>query len=982
MNNQSSLSISKPVKSWKKPLKADFKALFQVLGKCAVDGVTGNWGEAVKDVLEVTTAVGLETTSEEIAWLLIYRSLTSAIFSLLEDNKDLFSEKPIQSDIDFIIDKFSQTLENANLQIDDKFFIHPKKLSILPDIQNVLIDWLKYFINNQTKIEMISNRLPVYFVYELNKEWAKRSNQYANLREEIKTPFTQASDKEKAWQLYLSWLQKQVEEPMFLEAFGLKSVYVPLRAYYKRKIDNNKDDEFERRIREEETYQRIVIDLETELETWLNNQKHDDAIRVISGGPGSGKSSFGKIFAAKQAEKGEIPVLFIPLHHFQPSDDLVDAVGKFVRDDGFLLHNPLEAEPRLLIIFDGLDELAMQGKIASEIAKDFIREVQRKVERFNRHGETRLQVLISGRELVVQANSSDFRKPEQILHILPYFLEEYKRQYYKDDYQLLEHDQRNDWWKQYGLVSGLNYSALPSELNKNNLTEITAQPLLNYLVALSFVRGEVNFAQNNNLNKIYQDLLSAVYERGWDSYQHPSLQGIEEENFVRVLEEIALAAWHGDGRTTTVKDIENHCKNSSSRNFLNIFQEGAKLGLTRLLAAFYFRQSGANNQGDKTFEFTHKSFGEYLTARRIVRETKLIHRKLEARKNDPDEGCDEREALTRWVMLCGASPMDNYLFDFVVDEVGLQDKSEVENWQQTLCHLIGFMLRHGMPMERLNPRPDFQEENRQARNAEEALLVVLNACARFTEIVSNIEWYTPQTFSSWIARLHWQRIDTNFRLFWNCLSFLNLQGCSITLNDFSNATLEFSNLQGLGLDNINFQMAFLYGINLQKATLSHAYFEEAELDNANLEDANLRNADLNSASLQNANLRRAILENADLSFADLSEVDLQEANLEGADILCACIGGSNLEGATFEGANLTKVDLNGSNLKRANFRLANLEDADLEWTDLEGANLEGANLRGANLNDANLKNTILEGKDLTEITKKPDSDPDNQNTST
>jgi KaiC/GvpD/RAD55 family RecA-like ATPase len=147
-------------------------------------------------------------------------------------------------------------------------------------------------------------------------------------------------------------------------------------------------------------------------------------LRVISGGPGSGKSSFAKIFAANQAEKGKIRVLFIPLHHFEPSDDLVEAVAKFVRDNDFLRHNPLDkdkADSRLLIIFDGLDELAMRGKIATEIAQQFVREVQRKIEHFNRH-KTCLQVLIGGRELVVQANSSDFRQPQQILHILPYFV--------------------------------------------------------------------------------------------------------------------------------------------------------------------------------------------------------------------------------------------------------------------------------------------------------------------------------------------------------------------------------------------------------------------------------------------------------------------------------------------------------------------------------------------------------------------------------
>jgi hypothetical protein len=70
-----------------------------------------------------------------------------------------------------------------------------------------------------------------------------------------------------------------------------------------------------------------------------------------------------------------------------------------------------------------------------------------------------------------------------------------------------------------------------------------------------------------------------------------------------------------------------------------------------LLTAFYFRQSGHDHSGDKTFEFTHKSFGEYLTARRIVQEVQYIHRKLEDRYNDPYEDWDERRALHRWVLV-------------------------------------------------------------------------------------------------------------------------------------------------------------------------------------------------------------------------------------------------------------------------------------------------------------------------------------------
>ena len=48
------------------------------------------------------------------------------------------------------------------------------------------------------------------------------------------------------------------------------------------------------------------------------------------------------------------------------------------------------------------------------------------------------------------------------------------------------------------------------------------------------------------------------------------------DQFSRVLEEIGLAAWHGDGRTTTVREIEEHCKASGLASMFDAFEEGAK----------------------------------------------------------------------------------------------------------------------------------------------------------------------------------------------------------------------------------------------------------------------------------------------------------------------------------------------------------------------------------------------------------------------
>jgi uncharacterized protein YjbI with pentapeptide repeats len=897
MTSESGLSISKPTSVLKKSIKVNFKDFSKALGKGLVDLGFGKWDSLAGDGVEALTALGLAANTEEIAWLLVYRALLQAMKNLIDEKTELEPEK---FNVEALQTEINQALAASSLTINKKFFEHPDQDAIVEVVKPTFVEWLKQCGLSAADAQAISDRLPIYFAAALHDEWGSHAKDYATLKEKLDTPFTKANERAQAWLRYGTWLQKQVEEPMFLEAFSLQRVYVPLRAHYNRKVEGQKAQDLVGRIAGSSPAERVVVELEQELDAWLNKAKKEDAIRLISGGPGSGKSSFAKISAAKLAAQGTIPVLFIPLHHYEPTADLIDAVGKFVQMDGMLPHNPLAAEQResrLLIIFDGLDELAMQGKIAEKTAQDFVREVQRKVERFNQR-ETCLQVLIGGRELVMQANETEFRKEGQILHVLPYFVSEHERQHFVDAKKLLERDQRQLWWQNYGAASGRSYTGLPPELDQGNLTEITAQPLLNYLVALSLQRGTLKFSEATNLNAVYADLLKAIYERGWAEHQHTAIQGIREADFVRILEEIALAAWHGNGRTTTVGEIERHCENSNLKKLLSQFQEGfqddAKASITRLLTAFYFRQSGHDNAGDKTFEFTHKSFGEYLTARRLVQEVQYIHRKLQTRDNDPYENWDERDALHRWSLVCGPSAVDGYLFHFIVDEVRLQHLQysiDVSAWQQTLCCLIGFMLQHGMPMERLNPRPDFQEEDRQARNAEEALLSTLNACAQLTGIISVISWATPDSFGHWFMRLQRPRpTGINYIVYDNSqnLSFLDLQGCHLHQKDFTAVNFEKSNLSKAGL-----MRSFLGSAKLRGANLANTTWYGSYLDNADFSDANLKGAKLKGAKLEGADLEGADLEGANLEGANFEGANLEGANLKGTMLESKVSIGSN-----------------------------------------------------------------------------------------
>ena len=509
----------------------------------------------------------------------------------------------------------------------------------------------------------------------------------------------------------------------------------------------------------------------------------------------------------------------------------------------------------------------------------------------------RLQILITGREVVVQ---EVFQKPDQILHMLPYFISEEDRnkqsgEIYIDDREMLNTDQRDIWWQKYALATNQVYGALPGILKRSNLIEITAQPLLNYLVALSFVQGQLTLSEETSLNTIYADLLNAVYERGYENNRrHIAIGDMSKKQFVRILEEIALSAWHdGDGRITTVREIEEHCENNGLRRLLAVFEEGAKAGITRLLAAFYFRQSGIRSD-EKTFEFTHKSFGEYLTACRIVRAMERIQKQLDRRKDDMEEGWDERKALLYWANACGPTRMDVYLLNFLRAEVALKDKSWVARWQITFSHLIGVMLRQGMPMERVEPALKFQAMNQWAINSEEALLAALSCCALVTKDISKIDWPTTEACGAWLNRMQGQRTGEENVVVSMSLGYL----------DLSYSTLFFCDLYRANLN----------GVNLSEASLDQAFFYHANLSGASLEGASLYRARLDEANLDGASLVRT----------RFTQASFDRASLEGA----------NLSGASLEGANLREANLEGANLREANLREANLE----------GANLKGANL--------------------------------------
>ncbi|KAA6335219.1 Secreted effector protein PipB2 [termite gut metagenome] len=484
--------------------------------------------------------------------------------------------------------------------------------------------------------------------------------------------------------------------------------------------------------------------------------------------------------------------------------------------------------------------------------------------------QCRFQIIVSDRDVIVQQNEVDFRTEGQVLRLLPYYLNEDEKKQYMGNNTLLNYDQRNDWWKKYGQISEKRYAGLPEKLKTNEIDKITSEPLLNYLVALTYEGGKLVFSKNTNLNKIYADLLDGVYSRTYSEKRiHKLINQMDFEDFQTIFEEIALSAWHGKGRTTTIAEIHSHFQHSGLTPLLSKFIKNAEQGVVSLLAAFYFRQAGYSMKGSETFEFTHKSFGEYLTAKRIVRQFDYIHEQLTIKEKAPHKpgGWDMKQCLVEWIKIFGIKTLDPDIIKFIqskIQIIGRESKDNLITWQETVVKLWEHVLKESMPMENLNPRPTtFKEENEQGINSEKALLIMHSLIANITNKVSDVAWIDNTSFSDFITRLVGQRKQEEFFVGYYC-NHLNLR--------LSN--LSRSNLWGANFYSSDLREAYLVGVNLAGANLNGANLKMAHLKGANLEEAHLERAYLKRAHLKGAHLKGAHLEKVQKKWIDQNKVDI------------------------------------------------------------------------------------------------------------
>ena len=781
------------------------------------------------------------------------------------------------------------------------------------------------------------------------------------LRATKDNPFVAAWEQEQEWERYSATVvQREWTRPLFGDqgdfVFGLNQVYVSLSA--KVDAEGNSDESSPSHRLDLEAEMLDIPSIDNDFDVWLDTMwiEPSSRVRLVTGGPGSGKSSFMKALAQRTDTRrgpGGWHVVFIPLHRrdeFQFSGGLRSDVCAYLRRKGFGdQRDPCgdgESMP-LLLLFDGLDELALpRGEGAMRDAQSLIDAVAALVGEASRGGQRRVRAVITGRSSVMQEVTAKHR-PTAVGRKSLYHVQSYTE------------DQRITANERYAEALNIPLANLPKVLSDQNFEHLACEPLLHFFMAVSHRRlSNLQGLQRVTRAHVFDALFGNMFDRdterlegggfkpGRAIFYGPSDDDVTaEDKFFRTMEAIALAASRVEGnpqarfeeettrfRQAPSSEIEAALKEDELDDILQkLGQESRVAGLA---ATFFLR--GTERDG---VEFHHKSFGEYLYARRLGRWAYDAVEQIDSTKNAQAQARVTKDLFDDWLPLGSGHPMTVDVLDLLKEElVRVTSSPEVgRKWHEVLRPLVERALREGW--QSVGNNIVQREAERRSVNAEEALFCTWRWLwqSALTKDQNEVQhWLFPivEENRKVLASLLCRRVAAHGVHGLLDYSFSEMR--SIT-NNLLLESLAYSDLRSIDLGDADLGGAYLLRANLDNAILRgadlfHAELESAKLENVNLHRATLEGASLRGANLRGANLRNACLRSARLHHATLAEVDMTDADLRAARLVSANLENAKLSGAILRNATLSKV---------------NLRNADLRGADIQGANLRHSDLLGA-----------------------------------
>jgi hypothetical protein len=246
---------------------------------------------------------------------------------------------------------------------------------------------------------------------------------------------------------------------------------------------------------------------------------------------------------------------------------------------------------------------------------------------------------------------------------------------------------------------------------------------------------------------------------------------------------------------------------------------------------FYLKSSEEIRRG---FEFTHKSFGDYLAARAI----------FDAALTVTETGATRMDvAQSDWFASVSTGTLSDEILAFLRDEIRLRlaeglSLDKVSAVKTTFEQLALIAASDGFSSVATPSVGTWDKLSTQHRNAETMVWAVMNACAR----VMPSDLADEKKLVNLAIREHgWLRMvilrlgqDREYAPFYRCLSHLNAPN-----SDLYSMTLTSADFSSSNLANSIFSCSMLFSASFEKADVSNSFFVRSSVDHARFAGANV-----------------------------------------------------------------------------------------------------------------------------------------------
>lgn len=363
-------------------------------------------------------------------------------------------------------------------------------------------------------------------------------------------------------------------------------------------------------------------DIEPFIMRYLSSPDSIENPLIILGQPGSGKSLLTKVLSAQLMSESYIAIR-IPLREVNADSRIDSLVAKQIAYDanrnlpfGYGAFASHFVERPLIIILDGYDELLQaKGQVFSNYLEN-VQAFQQSQKELNRP----VRIIITSRinlidKAIIPLNST-------ILRLM--------------DFNLKQQEKWIAIWnktnEKYFASKGISPFELPAVKGKNSsILDLAKQPLLLLMLAL-YDSDSNELVRNESINRteLYDKLIRRFIRRERCRYVK-NFTGKSPEEQEEIIDEemmrlgiVAIGMYNRHDFVISSKQLESDLNIYKAHRNDNDIDSSALKDSDSLLGGFFFIHQSKAKEGDKqicAYEFLHTTFGEFLAADFILRNT-------------------------------------------------------------------------------------------------------------------------------------------------------------------------------------------------------------------------------------------------------------------------------------------------------------------------------------------------------------------------